>query len=1092
MRRKHRYWKKLAVGLLVIAGVGGLAFLSSGSRSQVRADDAPARDAKPGDVKPVDVNASDWNASAVKLASDPAAADAEFREKVTPLLKTYCYSCHGDGANTGGLALDSYKTAASITADPKTWDKLYRYVRTHQMPPSTEEQPTDEQRKEIYSWVDAQLNHYYTAHPDPGRITIHRLNKSEYNNTIRDLLGMDVHPADDFPMDDSGYGFDNIADVLSLPPMLMEKYLTSATKILDEAIATEPVVSKVTRTPASLAEVAYYSFGDRGDGWVRLNSGNDGYCAVDVDVPAAGEYIMRILSFARIDGDPGINGGSVAAGIQGKGPMTASLQLEKTVVKQVPIVEDEAHPQVYEMRVAAPAGKQRFQVVVHHYRGGDNEDIVSNAKIGRDQPGPIFIKYIEIEGPLPHACAIYSAMDLKANGPVEDLPDGTRKLTGESDLSVPVDVAKDSTVTFRVTAEALRAGTDPAQLELRADGKAIEKFDVLAPALRLPLPSQNGRGGRGGGGGGQGGPGGGNPGRLPAEQRAGIPQMYEITTNLPAGKHVLSAAFVNPFSDPKNADPNLVQRAIIVLGAQVVNESQPPARPPMPEIVRQMFVKHGVDVPVNVQADAPLAGAFGDAKSAPSIAAARGIIADFAFRAWRRPVPEKQLDGLMRVYGAAADHGETFFGSVKLAMEAVLISPRFLFRGTYDPGATIAGNPAGGAEIAMNSNPAVNLNPPANSNQPGSSTQHAISDPTASLNPAASTQPAIGNSNAGGMQLVDEYALASRLSYFLWSSTPDDELLDLAGRGELRKNLPAQVKRMLADPKAQALVENFGGQWLQFRGLETFEPAKTFTKFDPALQAAIKKEPELFFNYIMRQDQSVVDFIDADYTFANQRLAEFYGISGVTGDDFQKVSLEGTPRRGILTEAGILLLTSNPTRTSPVKRGKWVLENVLGAPPPPPPPNIPALDDVHRQLTGTLRQRLEQHRANPLCASCHAIMDPIGFGLENFDAIGDFRTLDVNKAKIDSTGTLITGESFDGAIELSKVLSTSRREDFVSCLSEKMLTYALGRGVEYYDRATLDEIIDRVEKGDDRFSSLIDAIVMSTPFQMQRVGEKIN
>jgi hypothetical protein len=990
MRGTNRTWRKIAacsVALAATAALGGCAFFSAGPRAQ-----APP-------AKPV--------AAAKMPAADPSAfADVEFREKVTPLLKTYCYDCHGNGQKTGGLALDAYASAAAVTADAKTWDKLYRYVRTHQMPPSTEDQPTEAQRKEIYGWVDARLDEYYTQHPDPGRITIHRLNKSEYNNSIRDLVGLDVHPADDFPMDDSGYGFDNIADVLSLPPMLMEKYMASATKVLDQAIPTEPVVSRINRTPASLAEVAYYSFGDRGDGWVRLNSGNDGYAAVDVDVPATGEYIMRILAFSRVDGDPGINGGSVAAGIQGKGPMTASLQLEGTVVRNVAVVEDESHPRVYEMRVAAAPGKRRFQVVVHHYRGGDNEDIISNAKIGRDQPGPIFIKYIEIEGPLPHACEIYTPAKLAGTGLGENLPDGSRRLNGEGEISVPVELAQEGNVTFRVTAVATRSGKDPAQLELRADGKPIQQFDVLAPATRLPAP----RGARG-------------P-RLAPELLAGIPQMYEITAKLPAGKHQFSAAFLNPFSDPKNPDPNLVQRAVIISSVQVVKEDEPPARAPMPDAVVRLFQRHGVDTPPQE--------IFSDAKSAAAENAARGILADFASQAWRRPVPQKQLDGLMRVYAACIDQGATFLGGVKMGMEAVLVSPRFLFRGAYD------------------------------------------------------SAEATGRVIQAQIQTIDKYTLAERLSYFLWSSTPDQELLDLAGRGELRKNLPAQVRRMLADPKSQALVENFAGQWLQFRGLETFQPAKTFTKFDPALQAAIKKEPELFFNYVMREDRSILEFLDADYTFANQRLAEFYGVPGVSGADFQKVSLVGTPRRGILTEAGILLLTSNPTRTSPVKRGKWVLENVLGAPPPPPPPNVPPLDDTHRQLTGTLRQQMEQHRANVLCASCHSIMDPIGFGLENFDAIGDYRTVDAQKQAIDSSGTLITGESFDGALELSKVLSTSRQEDFQYCFSEKMLTYALGRGVEYYDRAALDRIVDHLQKSDNRFSSLIEAIVTSTPFQMER------
>jgi len=279
-QRNRRTIAAFSIALAATAALGGCAFFSAGPQAQNQSAPPTPPSAPPPIL-----------ASAAPAPSPDASAlaDIEFHNKITPLLKDYCYSCHGDGQKTGGLALDSFTSAASVTADAKTWDKLYRYVRTHQMPPSTEDQPTDEQRKQIYGWVDARLNAYYTEHPEPGRITIHRLNKAEYNNSIRDLLGLDVHPADDFPMDDSGYGFDNIADVLSLPPMLMEKYLASATKVLDQAIPTEPIISRVTRTPASLAEVAYYSFGDRGDGWVRLNSGNDGYIAVDVDVPATGE-----------------------------------------------------------------------------------------------------------------------------------------------------------------------------------------------------------------------------------------------------------------------------------------------------------------------------------------------------------------------------------------------------------------------------------------------------------------------------------------------------------------------------------------------------------------------------------------------------------------------------------------------------------------------------------------------------------------------------------------------------------------------------------------------------------------------------------
>ena len=315
---------------------------------------------------------------------------------------------------------------------------------------------------------------------------------------------------------------------------------------------------------------------------------------------------------------------------------------------------------------------------------------------------------------------------------------------------------------------------------------------------------------------------------------------------------------------------------------------------------------------------------------------------------------------------------------------------------------------------------------------------------------------------------------------------PDDELLGLAERGELRANLAAQTRRLLASPKAHALVENFAGQWLQIRSLETFAPdRKLFPEFDPVLRAAMQRETELFFEHVMRADRSVFDFLTGDYTFVNARLAKFYGIAGITGDEFQKVSLAGTPRRGVLTHAGVLTLTSNPTRTSPVKRGKWVLENLLGTPPPPPPPDIPELDDKSRQLAGTLRQQLEQHRTNPNCASCHARMDPIGFGLENFNAIGAWRDKD-GDAPVDAAGILASGDKFANAVELSALLAQKRRWEFTHSMAERMLTYALGRGTEHYDRPAVDKIAEHLEQGGDRFSALVLAVVDSFPFQNRR------
>ncbi len=336
--------------------------------------------------------------------------------------------------------------------------------------------------------------------------------------------------------------------------------------------------------------------------------------------------------------------------------------------------------------------------------------------------------------------------------------------------------------------------------------------------------------------------------------------------------------------------------------------------------------------------------------------------------------------------------------------------------------------------------------------------------------------------------MVNDYELASRLSYFLWSSMPDEELFALAAQGKLHdpKVLTAQARRMLKDPKAQALAENFAGQWLQLRNLANVAPDPArFPDFNDKLRAAMRTETELFFKAVMNEDRSVLDFIDARYTYLNEPLARHYGIPGVKGEQFRRVTLTDSRRGGLITQASILTVTSNPTRTSPVKRGKWVLEQLFGTPPPPPPPGVTQLaDDKKGPLVGTLRQRMEQHRKDPMCASCHARMDPIGFGLENFDAVGRWRTKD-GGLPVDASGTLPGGQSFNGPAQLKAILK-SKKGLFVRCLSGKMLTYALGRGLEPADTCVVDTIAKTVEKNNYRFSALITAIVQSAPFRQRR------
>jgi hypothetical protein len=419
--------------------------------------------------------------------------------------------------------------------------------------------------------------------------------------------------------------------------------------------------------------------------------------------------------------------------------------------------------------------------------------------------------------------------------------------------------------------------------------------------------------------------------------------------------------------------------------------------------------------------------------------AARRILTEFARRAYRRPVSPQEVERLLQLVDKARQDGDGPEEALQVAFKAVLVSPHFLFRIERDP--------------APDEKRPLPL-------------------------PAERYVP--------GVYPISEYELATRLAYFLWSSMPDEELFQLAEKGQLRQNLDAQVKRMLQSPKSRALVENFAGQWLQLRNLSSImiDP-KLFPRYDAFMRESMQRETEMYFEYILREDRSILEFLDSDYTFLNERLARHYGIEGVQGLEMRLVKLPDRRRGGILTHASILTVTSNPTRTSPVKRGKFILENILGTPPPPPPPDVPELDnDKNAVLTGSLRQRMEKHRENPGCAVCHVKMDALGFGLENFDAIGAWRTKD-GSFEIDPSGTLPDGTTFRNPAELRQAL-LQQADQFRRCLAEKLLTYALGRGLEPTDNVFLREIVAQTKQGGDRFSALILAIVHSDPFQLRR------
>ncbi len=409
---------------------------------------------------------------------------------------------------------------------------------------------------------------------------------------------------------------------------------------------------------------------------------------------------------------------------------------------------------------------------------------------------------------------------------------------------------------------------------------------------------------------------------------------------------------------------------------------------------------------------------------------ARQILGKFLRRAWRRPVSQAEVERLVKLAKTAWDKGDSFERGIQLAVQGALVSPHFLFRIEQDP--------------------------------PGA--------------------------QAGKVYPINQHELATRLSYFLWSSMPDEELFRLADRRRLREPevLGEQIRRMLADPKAEALVANFASQWLTLRKLETVSPdPKVFPKYTPALKRAMLTEVQEFFRTIMREDRSVLDFLVADWTVLNDSLARHYGIAGVKGSEFRKVSLKSGQRGGVITQAAILTLTSDPKRTSPVKRGKWVLEQLLGTPPPPPPANVAELEDQQGELAGlSLRKRMEVHRENPSCAVCHKLMDPIGLGLENYDAIGAWRQRD-GKHTIDPSGELPDGTKFNGPEDLRTILLTRKRQ-FVRHLAGQLLTFAIGRGLEYTDTCALDEIVEAVEKDDYRFTRLVLEVVRSKPFQLRQ------
>lgn len=799
----------------------------------------------------------------------------DYQSEIKPLLKQYCFDCHGNGAKEGNLALDQFESPDAALADAELWWRVVKNLRAGVMPPAGSTKPTEEEVRKLNRWIKFGPFKIDPCNIDPGPISVSRLNREQYGNTIRELMGVPFDEKLLFPPDDSGHGFDNVADALMVSPLLLDKYLQAAESVVDRA------VPKVT--------------------WIVPRQELDGE---DFRTTNREE---RDRSGRRLDGK------------------------KAATVKSTVSVEETGHYQIQ--------------------------------------------------------------IDIKQHGSFEFDPARyvvTCSIDGQERFSKELGWDEHKRTIFEYT-EDWQAGRHEITFQLQP---IVPKDDELAGMLR---------------------------------RNQGTSVSFEID----------SVTIAGPVGTDRRVHPPNYER---------------------------FFTR---EVPPT------------DAQERRDYA--EEVLERFAMQAFRRRVKQTTVDRLVNIAESTYSRPDvTFEEGIGRAIVAALVSPKFLFR--------------------------IESTVPA---EPGA--------------PYA---------------LLDEVSLASRLSYFLWSSMPDEELFELAKAGKLRDQLSGQIDRMLDDPKADALVSNFVGQWLRTRDVQNVtvdpevvlgfaeelgelrewlgnrfrrrggrgrgemsdEDRAKFARFreirealdrvDGSLKRAMQQETELLVEHIVRHEGNLLDLLDCDYTFLNEQLAEHYGIDGVKGRDMRLVRLPSdSPRGGVLTHASMLMVTSNPTRTSPVKRGLFVLENILGTPAPPAPGVVPELEesaDRFKDHEPTLRELLEIHRERNLCASCHARMDPIGFALENFDALGMWRDRD-GDLSVDPRGTLVTGETFEDIRSLKKILREKHARDFYRCVSEKLLVFAVGRGIEYSDEHTVDQIVERLEESGGNFRSLVHAIIESAPFQKQRI-----
>ena len=911
-----------------------------------------------------------WTPLCVSLAASLVSAQAaddwslrgsdSYPKQILPTLEKYCFDCHADGTKKGKFALDEHKDYASLRADMKHWDVVRQMLVTHVMPPVGKDSPTLPERDAMVQWIDDNIFSWPADQPDPGHVVIRRLNRAEYDNTIRDVFFLsDLKPSAEFPPDDSGYGFDNIGSVLSTSQMLMEKYLRASRRVVDAVLKVKPPVKSSVLVSGSSFGRGNKALSYTASGSVLWFHGN-AESNSSFQVPAEGDYnlVLRVAATragpempkvrVKLDGeDKGVH---EVVGLWRKDAQRTDwrkINIETRLSRgnhklTVEFINEFKDPK-------APEDKRERAVAL--------DDAHVDGPFGLTQPAASkFMNWLlpNVSMGLPELNI--SGEDFASGAGPSTHDNGAIFMASSGYVKHPLAILEAGKYRFTLKAGAMQAGSEPAKWDVRLGDKVIQT------------------------------------GAVTTKDQA--PQTLTFETELPTGKHELRVAFLNDFYDANTkADRNLW--------------------------IHEMHI------------EGPLKAR--DTLEANDLAAAISKLGD---RLFRRPMTEAEKTKWNGLAQLALKEGEPALGALGYAMEGMLSSPAFIFHG----------------------------------------------------------QPTPAGSRIGKTELIDERTLAERLAYFLWSAPPDDRLAQLVEKKELRKNLASEVKRMLNDWRARALTDNFAGQWLLLRDADLASPStKIFKDFTGSLAYDMKRETENFFTHILAQNEDVIEFLNADYTFVNRRLAKYYNLPDAdkikTKDknEFVKVSLAGTPRGGLLTQGSVLLITSNPTRTNIVRRGKFILENVLGIAPPPAPGNVAPLDEKKAVFGNqTLRQQFEQHRANQSCAGCHALLDPIGFAMENFDAIGRFREVD-HRLPVDASGKWIRGQEFKDLSQLREIIVRDLHGDFVRCLTENLLTYSLGRGLEYTDRPAVKELVTKAEANGRKFQDLILSVCESLPFQRMRV-----